>query len=164
MANRRLILLGAGHTHLLLTERLHVLREAGIDPLLIAPRWFDYSGLATGVLSGALPPATNRIDVAGLARRRDINFVEGLAVAIDRAKRTVTLADETQHHFDFLSLNIGSVVRPGISGDDVWPVKPLAGLTALRAHIESQPEFPHVLTIDMALGLRGNGTIPTPSR
>lgn len=59
MAQTRLILLGAGHAHLLLTEQLEVLRDAGIDPLLIAPKSFDYSGLTTGVLSGALPPGAS---------------------------------------------------------------------------------------------------------
>ena len=147
MADKRLILLGAGHAHLLLTERLDVLREAGIEPLLIASRWFDYSGLATGVLSGALPPAANRIDVAGLASRRGLAFVEGFAVAIDRAAQTVTLADGSQHGFDFLSLNIGSVVGPDVAGNDVRPVKPLAGLTALRVQIESRAQFPHVLIV-----------------
>ena len=147
MANKRLILLGAGHAHLLLTERLDALRDAGLDPLLIAPRWFDYSGLATGVLSGALPPDANRIDVACLASRRRLAFVEGFTTALDCTARTVTLADGSRHSFDLLSLNIGSLVRPDITGNEVRPVKPLAGLTALRAHIESRPSFPRVLIV-----------------
>ncbi|MCY7280495.1 MAG: FAD-dependent oxidoreductase [Sphingomonas bacterium] len=142
-----MILLGAGHAHLLLTERLDALREVGIDPLLIAPRWFDYSGLATGVLSGALAPGANRIDVAAVASRRGLAFVEGFAVAIDRAAQTLTLADGSQHSFNFLSLNIGSVVEPSVAGNDVRPVKPLAGLTDLRVQIESRAEFPHVLIV-----------------
>ncbi|QDX26968.1 hypothetical protein FPZ54_13790 [Sphingomonas suaedae] len=147
MADKRLILLGAGHAHLLLTERLETLREAGIDPVLIAPRWFDYSGLATGVLSGALPSDANRIDVASLARRRGLAFVEGMATAIDRTDRVVTLASGSRHRFDLLSLNIGSVVGAAVTGGDVCPVKPLSGLTALRARIESGREFPRVLIV-----------------
>lgn len=147
MAKTRLILLGAGHAHLLLTEHLDALRDAGIDPLLVAPRWFDYSGLTTGVLSGALPPGANRIDVAALAKRRGLRFVEGFATAIDRAAHTITLADGHIFGFDLLSLNIGSTVAEPYSGDDAWPVKPLARLTALRAQIESRPGFPHVLII-----------------
>ncbi|MGH8239282.1 MAG: FAD-dependent oxidoreductase [Steroidobacteraceae bacterium] len=149
--NKRLILLGAGHAHLLLTERLDLLRGAGIDPLLIAPRWFDYSGLATGVLSGALPPGANRIDVAELASRCGLAFVVGFATAIDRAARIVTLADGSRHGFDLLSLNIGSVVWPGIAGSDVRAVKPLDGLTTLRTHIETRLEFPRVLIVGAGL-------------
>ena len=147
MARARLILLGAGHAHLLLTERIDQLREAGIEPTLIAPRWFAYSGLATGVLSGALLPGANRIDVAALAHRRGLAFIEGLAVGIDRTARTVGLADGSRHGFDLLSLNIGSVVPPGGAGGQVWPVKPLATLDAVREYIAIQPRFPSILIV-----------------
>ena len=147
MAKARLILLGAGHAHLLLTERLGQLREAGIEPTLIAPRWFAYSGLATGVLSGALPLGANRIDVAELAQRRGLAFVEGLAVGIDRGARTVSLADGSRQGYDLLSLNIGSVVTCSVEGGQVWPVKPLATLAALREYIAIQPRFPSVLIV-----------------
>lgn len=147
MRSTRLILLGAGHAHLLLTERLDALRRAGIEPLLIAPRWFRYSGLATGVLSGALGEHANRIDVAAVAARRGLAFVAGEVTAIDRAARMVTLADGSEHGFDLLSLNIGSDVRvdPGIA--NLVPVKPLAGLAALRTRIEGSAVFPEVLII-----------------
>ena len=195
VASARLILLGAGHAHLLLTERLDQLREAGIAPTLIAPRWFAYSGLATGVLSGALPHGANRIDVAELAQRCGLAFVEGLAVGIDRGARTVSLADGSTQGYDLLSLNIGSVVTCGIEGgqspfrkarkgafpslfrpappaqppiygtlwavgpgerdgtgcfetdSQVWPVKPLTTLAALREYIAIQPRFPSILIV-----------------
>lgn len=138
MPSKRLILLGAGHTHLLLTERLCALREAGIDPLLIAPRWFDYSGLATAVLSGALPAAANRIDVAALAKRRGLAFVEGRAATVDPAAKSVRLEDGSAEAYDLLSLNIGSAVDTAIAGGDgTWLVKPLAELTRLRERVES---------------------------
>ncbi len=147
MASKRLIMLGAGHTHLLMTERLRELRTAGIAPLLIAPRHFDYSGLATGVLSGALPYGSNRIDVAALSARRGLDFVEGTATTIDRRGRVVTLADGTRHDFDLLSLNIGSEVAAPYAGENAQPVKPLAELTSLRAKIEALPVFPRVLIV-----------------
>lgn len=151
MAQTRLILLGAGHAHLLLTEQLEVLRDAGIDPLLIAPKSFDYSGLTTGVLSGALPPGANRIDVEALAKRRGLTFVEGFATAIDRTARAITLSDGQKFSFDLLSLNIGGTVAEPCPGNDAWPVKPLAGLTALRAHIESKPSFPRLVIVGAGL-------------
>jgi NADH dehydrogenase FAD-containing subunit len=147
MTSKRLILLGAGHAHLLLTQHLERFRRAGIQPLLIAPRWFDYSGLATAVLSGALPQGANRIDVAALAQRRGLAFSEGKAVAIDRTARLIALADGSTHGFDLLSLNIGSVVADPARERDTWPVKPLSGLAALRAHLESQQEFPSIRII-----------------
>lgn len=134
---KRLILLGAGHTHLLLTERLDALRAAGLAPLLIAPSWFDYSGLATAVLSGALPPDASRIDLAALARRRSLDFVEGEARGVDAANRTVMLRDGRALSYDLLSLNIGSVVATDIAGECIWSVKPLSELTRLRECVET---------------------------
>ncbi|MFN4040052.1 MAG: hypothetical protein ACK4I0_00115 [Brevundimonas sp.] len=49
-------LVGAGHAHLAVLAQASRLRAAGVEPILIAPPTFDYSGLITGVLSGALPP------------------------------------------------------------------------------------------------------------
>lgn len=134
----RLILLGAGHAHLLLIERAKALREAGLDPLLIAPRHFHYSGLATGVLSGALPENANRVDVAALAERHGIAFIEDKATAIDRTGRTVTLRDGRTIGYDLLSLNVGSEIARPIPGDgDVRPVKPLSQVTHLRFDLEA---------------------------
>ena len=100
--------------------------------MLIAPRWFHYSGLATGVLSGDLPPHTNRIDVAALAKRRGLAFREGTAIAV--AGHTVLLHDGDRAEFDILSVDTGSDVDPGIAGKGfIWPVKPLNRLDRLRA-------------------------------
>lgn len=108
------------------------LKDAGLDPLLIAPRWFHYSGLATAVLAGDLPPHANRIDVAALAKRRGLAFREGTAIAV--AERTVLLHDGSRHDFDMLSVNTGSDIDSGIGGKGFkWPVKPLVRLDRLRA-------------------------------
>ncbi|MDI6624430.1 MAG: hypothetical protein QME55_06840, partial [Brevundimonas sp.] len=58
------VLVGAGHAHLDLLHQSARLRRAGVRLTLVAPRMFHYSGLATGVLSGALAPEAAAIDVA----------------------------------------------------------------------------------------------------
>lgn len=144
---KRLLLLGAGHAHLLLTDHIDMFRNAGLDPLLIAPRDFYYSGLATGILSAALEADANRVDVRRLAEKRGLAFIEGMAIAIDRVGRSVTLSDGSQHRFDLLSLNIGSEVATALDGKADCPVKPLAGLTRLRQAIEARGEFPRTLIV-----------------
>ncbi|HEY1145116.1 MAG TPA: FAD-dependent oxidoreductase, partial [Allosphingosinicella sp.] len=133
-----MILLGAGHAHLLLIERAKALREAALDPLLIAPKHFHYSGLATGVLSGALPEDANRIDVAALAERHGIAFIEEKAASIDKEAKNVTLRDGRTIGYDLLSLNIGSEIARPIPGEgEVRPVKPLSQVTHLRFDLEA---------------------------
>ena len=134
---------------MLLLERVGELRAAGLDPLLIAPRHFHYSGLATGVLSGALAEDANLVDVQALAGRWSIPFIEGRIEAIDRASRTVTIEGGGSHGYGILSLNIGSEAKTALEGETVWPIKPLSNLTELRrrvsVHIAEQGDCPRIV-------------------
>lgn len=136
----RVLLVGAGHAHLGVVREAARLRAEGVEPVLISPPLFRYSGLATGVLSGALEPAAGEIDVAGLAAAFGVAFHPTEVIAIDRAGRRVTLLDGATLAYDVLSLNIGS--RTADPSDlaaqaDVWPVKPLSRLLDLRARLEA---------------------------
>lgn len=136
----RLVLAGAGHAHLQLVRQAARLRAAGLEVTLIAPRRFHYSGLASGVLSGDLDPQAAGIDVAALSEACGVRHVPHPIVAIDRAARRLTLAGGATETYDRLSLNIGSVaadIHGLMAHQEVWPVKPLAALFALRARLET---------------------------
>lgn len=135
----QLVLVGAGHAHLHLIRNAGRLRAAGIRPILVAPSAFHYSGLATGVLSGALPVGDNWIDIERLASACDVEHVPVTAEAIDHAQGRVRLASGAELSFDAVSLNVGSVVRdaPQLANQSgVWKAKPLSELVDLRAHLE----------------------------
>ncbi len=134
----RLALVGAGHAHLAVIAAAGRLRTAGLDPVLIAPATFDYSGLASAVLSGAVAPQEARIDIARLARANGVEHRTAVVTGLDRSARTLDLADGTVATFDLVSFNIGSVVGdlPG-SHAAVWPVKPLSTLFDLRRMLET---------------------------
>lgn len=133
----RLALVGAGHAHLSVIAAAERLRKAGLDPVLVAPATFYYSGLAGAVLSGAMAPQEARVDVAALARTSGVEHRIAVVTAMDRATRTLMLADGSIQPFDLVSLNIGSVVDdlPG-THPAVWPVKPLSNLFELRRTLE----------------------------
>lgn len=143
MKDRRafqLVLVGAGHAHLHLIRNASRLRAAGIRPILVAPNAFHYSGLATGVLSGALPADANHIDIVRLASVFTVEHIDTMAIALDLPKGTVRLADGAELSFDAVSLNVGSVARdvPGLTDQPaVWTVKPLTQLIKLRTHLEN---------------------------
>jgi hypothetical protein len=137
----RVLLVGAGHAHLGVVREAARLRGEGVELCLISPPLFRYSGLATGVLSGALEPAAGEIDVAGLAAAFGVAFHPTEVTAIDRDRGRVTLLDGATLAYDVLSLNIGS--RTADPSDlavqaDVWPVKPLSRLLDLRARLEAE--------------------------
>lgn len=141
MRARRLVLIGAGHAHLHLVREADQLRAAGLDVTLIAPRRFQYSGLATGVLSSTLAAEEADIDVATLTAAFGVRHIPRPVTAIDREARVLTLAGNATEPFDLLSLNIGSVAADPhdlAAHPDVWPVKPLVNLFALRARFETE--------------------------
>lgn len=140
-AQRRVAaLVGAGHAHLHLVRQSAQLRSAGVDPVLIAPRQFHYSGLATGVLSGDLEPEAAEIDVERLARACGVAYRPGRVVGIDRPDRRLILDTGECLAFDAVSFNVGSEVagpwetQPHLA---CWPVKPLTQLFALRRTLEA---------------------------
>jgi NADH dehydrogenase FAD-containing subunit len=132
----RLALVGAGHAHLAVIARAGRLRTAGLNPVLIAPATFDYSGLAGAVLAGAIPRRDARIDIAALAQLHRVDHRTGLVSSLDRAARTLTLSDGAVEPYDLVSFNIGSTVDE-LAGTHaaVWPVKPLTSLFDLHRAI-----------------------------
>ncbi|GAB3252190.1 hypothetical protein GCM10027425_10510 [Alteromonas gracilis] len=133
----RLVLVGAGHAHLHLLRRVPRLRAAGLDPVLVAPAHFDYSGRATAVATGRRTPQEGRIDVARLTHGR-LEHRTTRVIGLDGLHRTAHLADGTTLEWDVLSLNIGSVAaRPaGVPiADGVIGVKPLDDLAGLRERL-----------------------------
>jgi len=136
----RLALVGAGHAHLAVMAEAARLRAAGLDPVLIAPGTFVYSGLAGAVLSGAVAAQDASIDIAALARAHGIRHRTGCVTGMNRTGRTLTLSDGTSVPFDLVSFNIGSTVRE-LAGThaSVWPVKPLTNLFNLRLAIMTDP-------------------------
>jgi NADH dehydrogenase FAD-containing subunit len=146
----RLVLVGAGHAHLHLLKRASALRAASLDVTLIAPAEFHYSGLASAVLSGALPAAAARIDVAALAAAHEVEHLQTTVESVDRLGRTVRPAQGADLPFDLMSFNVGSTVRDPMglaAAQEVWPVKPLARLFDLKTRLEVE--------------LRGEGRTPT---
>lgn len=142
-AERHLVLVGAGHAHLHLLRHADRLAEAGYRTTVVAPRWFDYSGVAAAIAVGALDPAEGRIDVSALARARFVEHLRCLVVDVDPESRTVTTDDGRRLDWDVVSFNIGSVTalpRAVVDSDDaVVRVKPLADLARLHDRLRHPP-------------------------
>lgn len=139
---RHLVLVGAGHAHLHVIAQVDQLRRSGYRVTLVAPRWFDYSGTASGVATGTNPSTAGRIDIAALTSGR-LAHRQTTATAVDLRGRTLTTSEFPAEviEWDVLSINIGSMTRPpsGLPiADSVMAVKPLSDLVALRERL-AQP-------------------------
>ena len=134
-----LLLVGAGHAHLHVVKHAADLISAGYRVHLLAPRFFDYSGVASATAAGALSSDVGRIDVRSLANASLVEFHEGTLESLDLQTRVATTSDGVHLTYDVLSINIGSVVAP--VGMHVHPavlrVKPLSGLAEVGARLQS---------------------------
>ncbi len=128
-----LLLVGAGHAHLYIVKHAATLAAAGYRVRLLAPRFFDYSGVASATAAGVLSSADGRIDVRALAGACGVIFHEGRLESLDPQARTATAEDGSELTYDVLSVNIGSEVDPvGMRiHRTVLRVKPLSGLADL---------------------------------
>ncbi|PFG19486.1 NAD(P)/FAD-dependent oxidoreductase [Serinibacter salmoneus] len=134
-----LLLVGAGHTHLYLVKHAAELAAAGYRVQLLAPRFFDYSGVASARAAGALSGDAGRIDVRALAAGCGVDFHEATVESLDADARIAVTSDGARLPYDVLSINIGSVVAP--EGMEVHPgvlrVKPLSGLGDLDVRLRA---------------------------
>lgn len=153
----RVVLVGAGHTHLHLIARGRALAEVGVDLVVLAPATFHYSGLAIATATGVSPPGANRIDVAALCARQDVLHHDVLVDDLDLDGRQVRTDDGTWHAYDRISFNVGSAVPgpPVPTGDEVLRVKPLASLDQLPARLAALADRDQVRISIVGAGATG---------
>ncbi len=151
-ASVRVVLVGAGHAHLHVLRHAGLLRAAGVEPVLVAPPVFHYSGLATGVLSGALSADRAQIDVAALASHFGVRHILAEATATHLSSKRLRLTDNQDLAFDAVSFNVGSVTTDpnGLAGKSgAWSTKPLINIIKLKdiveSHIRDQGESPAIV-------------------
>lgn len=134
-----LLLVGAGHAHLHVVRCAAELTAAGYRVCLLAPRFFQYSGVASATAAGALSRDAGRIDVRALAGVGGVEFHEATLESLDPEARVAVTSDGVHLSYDVLSVNIGSVTSSG--GMHVHPgvlrVKPLTGLAELDIRLRA---------------------------
>jgi NADH dehydrogenase FAD-containing subunit len=144
-----LLLVGAGHAHLYVVKRSADLVAAGYRVHLLAPRFFEYSGVASATAAGALSADAGQIDVGALAVVCGVEFHEGRLESLDPEARIAVSSDGSRLSYDVLSVNIGSVTST--VGMNVHPtvlrVKPLTGLADLDVRLREARHTASTVTV-----------------
>ncbi len=142
LRDRRLVLLGGGHSHLEVVRRLG--RSSGVRPrmtLVSRDPVSIYSGMLPGHIAGLYPAGAIGIDLTELCDRYAATFHRGDVTGIDRQRKRVLLADGNSIDYDLLSINTGAAPSldriPG-AAEHAIAVKPLQRfmqqLDAIKAH------------------------------
>jgi pyridine nucleotide-disulfide oxidoreductase family protein len=107
---RRLVLAGGGHAH------VHVLADLAREPIrdceivLVSPYARQvYSGMLPGWVAGHYALDDCAIDLRALAGRAGVTFVQSAVQSLDAKTQRVTLANNDQLGYDWLSLDTGPV-------------------------------------------------------
>lgn len=139
---KRLVLVGGGHAHLFVLEKLARAPIRGAEVVLITPnRYQNYSGMLPGWIAGHYTLEQCRVNLQPLVQASGVQMIEAHVTAMNADTRTLTLEDGQQVTYDFLSLDIGSETQTeGLSklGGRLLPVKPLDDFFAQWPEIQKK--------------------------
>lgn len=114
---RQVLLIGAGHAHLVLLRSLAQAPLYGARITLVTPNARQiYSGMLPGVVAGHYKLEQATIDVAALAGKASVELVEGSVAALDPERRKLRLEQGAELGYDLLSLNVGSATDVSLPG------------------------------------------------
>lgn len=127
-----LLLAGGGHAHVaVLADWIRRGPPPGVRTLLLTPeRYLTYSGMVPGWLAGQHDKDEGLVDLAALAERAGVIWVEGRLVALDPDARAAQTDSGETIAFDVASLDTGGVGRAReMLGDDprILDIRPIAG-------------------------------------
>ncbi|PSF04689.1 pyridine nucleotide-disulfide oxidoreductase [Marinobacter fuscus] len=124
---KRLVLLGAGHAHLVALKQFVRQPLPDTELVVISPsRWQYYSGMVPGWIAGHYRLEQCRIPVRPVIEAAGGGFMAGRARAINASANEVLLEDGRSIGYDFLSIDVGSrSVMPDLPPDHGLGVKPI---------------------------------------
>ena len=123
-----LVLLGGGHSHVIVLRKFGMTPLPGLRITLISPDFRSpYSGMLPGAVAGHYTQDDMHIELLPLCQFAGAGFVRGAAQAIDTENKLVHVPGRPPIPFDVLSIDIGITPSLAVNGaDHVIPVKPIS--------------------------------------
>ena len=129
MTHQDLVLIGGGHTHVLLIRSLAMRPIPGVRVTLVSDKTLTpYSGMLPGFVAGHYSHSHTVIDLNQLCRRAGVRWIKASAMALNPDKKHVYLAKQAGVDYDLLSIDIGSTPDLTVNGAKEYAVgvKPIA--------------------------------------
>lgn len=123
---KRILLVGAGHAHLVVLRAFKRTALYGARLAIVSPYPKQiYSGMLPGLIAGHYRLEEVQVDVEALAAGAHAEWVQGAVTGLDPEQRLARLGDGREMVFDYVSLNAGSLVDVSTPGSEqALPVKP----------------------------------------
>ncbi|MCB1694295.1 MAG: FAD-dependent oxidoreductase, partial [Pseudomonadales bacterium] len=126
-----LVLVGGGHSHVIVLWMLAMKPVAGLRVTLVSPDVRSaYSGMLPGVVAGHYTADDIHIELGPLCRLAGARLIVARATGIDPVRQTVQLAGRPDIDYDVLSIDVGiTPAMSDIEGDTraIIAVKPING-------------------------------------
>ncbi|HKI45631.1 MAG TPA: FAD-dependent oxidoreductase [Balneolales bacterium] len=145
-----IVLVGGGHAMLPVVEYSGKWREKGHKITLVSDhRWLYYSGMIPEYIGGVYNEDQIRIDLARLAEKNDVVFLEARASNVAPESKVLKLNNGTTLTYDLLVFDIGTIPprESGFSGEGIVPSKPLHKIRMLADFIANSTKHPGELLI-----------------
>lgn len=127
---RTLLLIGAGHAHLAVLQRLIQRRPPDTKITLISgERYQRYSGLLPAWMAGYATEAEMSIDLVPLCQAAGIQWIQEDMLAMNATQRYVVTSTQPRLEYDLLSLNTGAETNLSwlsAAADRLLPIRPLS--------------------------------------
>jgi selenide,water dikinase len=153
-----LVLAGGGHTHALLLNRWAMGRgrrpRPGEVSLVSRDSTALYSGMVPGLVAGLYAHQEAAIDLRQLCRRAGVAFIRAEIVGLDPGEQSLLLEGRPALHWDWLSLDVGSVTAtpdPPAGAPQALAVKPLEPFLAWADQLDGAARR------DAPVRIRGGG-------
>lgn len=149
MNERDLVLIGGGHTHVLVLRMLAMKPIVNVRLTLISDtRLTPYSGMLPGFISGHYTKAQTHIDLHKLAQVGNVRFIHGRVTGLDVQRKRIQINNHPDIEYDKVSINVGSTPNLTVPGAKEFAVgvKPVSQLTATWAQLlahDYQGKTPH---------------------
>ncbi|HET7629179.1 MAG TPA: FAD-dependent oxidoreductase [Bacillales bacterium] len=116
---RRLYLVGAGHAHLYVLNRLRRERLPGVEVSLLTPETVKFSReMAAGYIEGLYTKAQMGLDIGELAKQAGANHIKAAVMSIDPLQKAVLTEKGGYLEYDVISFDIGALTEatdlPGV--------------------------------------------------
>ena len=141
---KALVLLGGGHSHVIVLKQLGMTPVPGVRVTLISRvAETPYSGMLPGLIAGHYTKEEAHIALEPLARFARADAVFDEAIGLDLARKQVVFRQRSPIGYDVLSIDIGSTPNLTVAGaaEHVTPVKPIDRLlerwSALTARLSA---------------------------